>query len=197
MKIPTLFLQRYDPLYHNYVAGYWKHVSYELMRQRPHQRVNSIAWNLWHITRCEDAGLNRFVVDGSQVLDDGNWMEQIKLPWRHHGSGMSIADVDELDQRIDLPALRDYSQAVQERTRAIIKTLDMDDLDAEMGEARLRQIMVNDGLAHSQAEGFIRNYLGWSRGKCLMTFGLTHSWQHVGEMEVIASLFGVEFEQGS
>lgn len=164
------------------------------MCQRPHQRVNPIAWNLRHITRCEHAGLNRFVVDGSQVLDDGNWMEQLKLPWRHNGSAMIIADVAELDQRMDLSPLQDCSQAVQERTRAIIKALAMDDLDAEMGEARLRQIMVNDGLAHSQAEGFIRNYLGWSKGRCLMTFGLTHSWQHVGEMEVIASLLGVEFE---
>jgi len=91
-------------------------------------------------------------------------------------------------------ALREYSQAVQERTRLILKKLDMDDLDAGMEEKQLRQILVKEGLAHSQAEGFIKNYLGWTKGKCLMTFGLTHSWQHVGEMEVIASLLGVEFE---
>jgi hypothetical protein len=66
-------------------------------------------------------------------------------------------------------------------------------LDAAMEESQLRQILVNEGLAHSQAEGFIKNYLGWTRGKCLMTFGLTHSFQHLGEMEVIASLVGVEF----
>jgi len=115
------------------------------------------------------------------------------LPWRHHGTEMSIAEVDQLDQRIDCPPCRKYSRAVQARTRAIIKTLEMDDLDAEMDKERLAQIMVNEGLAHSNAEGFIKNYLGWSKGKCLMAFGLTHSWQHVGEMEVIASLLGVEF----
>lgn len=194
MKISTIFLQRYDPLYNNYLAGYWSHVPYDLMCQRPHPRVNSIAWNLWHIARCEDAGLNRFVVDGSQVLDDGNWMERMNLPWRHHGSGMSLAEVDELDRRIDLSALQEYMRAIQERTRAIITVLDEDDLGASMAEEHLRKILVNDGLAHSQADGFIRNYLGWTKGKCLMTFGLTHSWQHVGEMEVIASLLGVNFD---
>lgn len=193
MKISTIFLQRYDPLYNRYLAGYWEQVPHELMRQRPHPRVNSIAWNLWHISRCEDAGLNRFVVDGSQVLDDGNWMERMNLPWRHHGSEMSLAEVDELNRRVDLSALQEYSKAVQERTRVLIQTLEMDDLDAAMEEAQLRRIMVDEGLAHSNAEGFIRNYLGWTKGKCLMTFGLTHSWQHVGEMEVIASLLGVEF----
>lgn len=193
MNVFTIFLQRYDPLCNNYLAGYWSHVPYDLMRKRPHPRANSIAWNLWHIARCEDAGMNRFVVAGSQVLDDGKWMERMNFPWRHHGTEMSIAEVDQLDQRIDLPALQEYSRAVQARTRAIIETLEMDDLDTEMDKERLRQIMVNEGLAHSNAEGFIENYLGWSKGKCLMTFGLTHSWQHVGEMEVIASLLGIEF----
>jgi hypothetical protein len=193
MNIVTVFLQRYDPLCNNYLAGFWSRVPYDLMRRRPHPRANSIAWNLWHIARCEDAGMNRFVVDGSQVLGDGRWMERMNLPWRHHGTEMSMAEVDELDQRIDLTALLEYSRAVQARTRAILKMLEMDDLDAEMDEERLRQILVNEGLAHSNAEGFIKNYLGWSKGKCLMAFGLTHSWQHVGEMEVIASLLGVEF----
>ena len=193
MDIFTIFLQRYDPLCNNYLAGYWSHVPYDLMRKRPHPRANSIAWNLWHIARCEDAGMNRFVVDGSQVLDDGRWMERMNLPWRHQGTEMSMAEVDELDQRIDLSALQKYSRAVQARSRAIVKTLEMDDLDAEIDKERLRQIMVNEGLAHSNAEGFIKNYLGWSKGKCLMTFALTHSWQHVGEMEVLASLLGIEF----
>jgi hypothetical protein len=148
---------------------------------------------MWHITRCEDAGMNRFVVEGTQVLDMGNWMERINLPWRHHGSGMSLAEVDELSRRVDLAALQDYSRAVQQRTRQILPTLDGDDLDARMEEPRLRQIMVADGLAHSNARGFIKNYLGWTRGKCLLTFGLTHSWQHVGEMEVLATLLGLEF----
>lgn len=193
MNIPTIFLQRYDPLYNVYLAGYWKQVPHDLMLQRPHPRTNSIAWNLWHIARVEDAGLNRFVVDGSQVLDDGNWMARMNLPWRHHGTEMSLAEVDQLDRRIDLSALQAYSQAVQERTRAILKVLDVDELDAEMKEDQLRKIMVDEGLAHSQAEAFISNYLGWTKGKCLLSFALTHSWQHVGEMEVLASLLGVDF----
>lgn len=194
MDISLIFLQRYDPLCNSYLAGFWQHVPYELMRLRPHPRANSIAWNIWHITRCEDAGLNRFVVDRPQVLDDGLWMKRMNIPWRHHGTEMTFAEVDELNQRVDLSALHDYSLSVQERTRAIVNTLNVSELDAAMEEERLRQIMIDEGLAHSQADGFIENYLGWSKWKCLMAFGLTHSYQHVGEMEVIASLVGVEFE---
>ena len=194
MDIPQVFLQRYDALYNFWLADIWTVVSPELMRQRPHPRVNSIAWNMWHITRVEDAGLNRFVVDWPQVFDEGQWMERMNIPWRHHGTDMTFAEVDELNQKIDLSALQEYSKAVQLRTRDIISTLAPSDLDPVMEEDRLRQLMVDEGMAHSNAEGFIKNYLGWSKGKCLMNFGMTHPYQHVGEIGVIASLLGVEFE---
>lgn len=194
MEFSQLFLQRYDVLYNFWLAGFWEQVPQDLMRQRPHPRVNSIAWILWHMTRVEDAGLNRFVLDRPQVLDESPWIERMKAPWRHHGSEMSLAEVDELSQRIDLSALREYSLAVQVRTREIIQALDPNNLGEQMDEVRLRKLMIEEGLAHVNAEGFIANYLGWTRGKCLMTFGLTHAFQHVGEIEVIAALLGVEFE---
>ena len=84
--------------------------------------------------------------------------------------------------------------SVQERTRQIVSTLTFRDLDAQLDEARLRLLLVDEGLTHSQVEGFIQNYLGWSKGKCLMNFGLTHPYQQVGEIGVIASLLGIEFD---
>ena len=194
IDISLLFLQRYDPLYTFWLAGIWAQVPQPLMRQRPHPRVNSIAWILWHLTRVEDAGLNRFVVDRAQVLDEGSWMERMNLPWRHHGSEMTLVEVDELSQRIDLSALQGYSEAVQARTRDIVSKLNSDDLNAAMEEEHLRKILIDEGLAHVNAEGFVKNYLGWTKGKCLMNFGLTHPYQHVGEIGVIASLVGVEFD---
>ena len=194
MDIAQLFLQRYDVLYAFWLGDVWTAVPDDLMRQRPHPQVNSIAWNLWHLTRVEDAGLNRFVVDRSQILDEGDWMQRMNAPWRHHGSEMSFAEVDELSQRIDLRALREYSAAVQVRTREIINQIDQVDLDAVLTKERVRMVVIDEGLAHSQAEGFVENYTGWSKGKCLMNLGLTHPYQHVGEIGVIISLLGVVFE---
>jgi hypothetical protein len=193
MDLSQLFFQRYDALYSFWLDGIWRDVSFDLMRQRPHPRVNSLAWILWHLTRVEDAGLNRFVVDRPQILDEGPWMERMNVPLRHHGSGMTLAEVDELSQRIDLAVLRAYAQAVEARTRAIVATLRPELLDETMDADRLRLLLVDEGLAHSNPEGFLQNYLGWSKGKCLMNFGLTHGFQHVGEMDVITALLGVEF----
>ena len=193
MNLTELFLQRYNALYDFWLGGVWEMVPDDLMRQRPHPQVNSIAWILWHLTRVEDAGLNRFVVDGSQVLDDGSWMEKMDLPIRHSGGDMNFAEVDDLSQRINLQALQEYSKAVQLRTREIVSQLTYDSLDSVMEEGYLRVILFDEGLASPRSAGLLQNYLGWTKGKCLMNFGMTHPYQHVGEIGVIASLLGVDF----
>lgn len=194
MNITELFLQRYDPLYGFWLAGTWEAVSHEQMRRRPHARVNSIAWNLWHLTRVEDAAFNRFLTDGVQVFDAGDWQAKLGLPWRHNGCEMSFDEVDELGRRIDLAALHAYTQAVEARTRQVAADLQQIDLDATLHEAPLRRVLFDEGLAHpNAAAGLLQNYLGWPKSKCLMNLGVTHPYQHVGEIGVIASLLGVEF----
>jgi hypothetical protein len=194
MDLQQLFFQRYDALCDFWLEGVWEVVPADAMRQRPHPRVNSIAWNLWHLTRVEDAGLNRFVVDLPQVLDEDGWSQRLQVPWRHNGGEMSLAEVDELSQRIDLDALHGYAHAVQARTRTIVRQLDPQVLNEVMAVERLRQILFDEGLAHPRAAGLLENYMGWSKGKCLMNFGLTHPYQHVGEIGVIASLLGITFD---
>jgi hypothetical protein len=194
MNITDLFLQRYDPLYAFWLAGVWEAVPQALMRQRPHPRVNSVAWNLWHLTRVEDAAFNRFITDGVQVLDAGDWLARMNLPWRHNGSEMTFDEVDELDRRIDLDALHAYAAAVEARTRQVVAGLGEVDLDAVPAETSLRCILFDEGLAHPSAGGLLQNYRGWPKSKYLTNLGLTHPYQHVGEIGVIASLLGVVFE---
>lgn len=194
MDTTQLFLERYDVLCDFWLEGIWTTVPDDLKRQRPHPQVNSVAWNLWHVIRVEDAGLNRFVVDRPQVLDEDTWLHKLNVPWRHHGSGMTFAEVDELSQRVQLEALHDYGRAVQARTREIAAHLAHVDLDAPLLPDRLRAIVIAEGLAHSNPVGLVEVYTGWTKGRCLMNFGLTHPYQHVGEMGVIASLLGIVWD---
>ncbi|MCB9133913.1 MAG: DinB family protein [Anaerolineales bacterium] len=190
MNFDELFRQRYDVLYDFWLEVVWTDVSETLMRRRPHPHVNSIAWNLWHMARVEDAGLNRFVTDHPQVWEEG-WMEKLNLPWRHHGSEMTFLEVDDLNERINLSALHDYANAVHARTLGVLETLNLDNLAAVVPTERIWTIMVEEGLAHSNPDVFIQTYTGWSKGKCLMNFCLTHPYQHIGEIGVIASLLGI------
>jgi len=191
MAFAQLYLQRHNVIYDYWLNTFWEKIPGAQFRKRPHPNVNSIAWNIWHITRVEDAGLNRFVTDRFQVLDEGSWMEQMNLPWRHHGSGMGFADVDHLDRTIDIQALRAYSNAVRLRTQEILNLVDNIDLDEPLQFSYVQKIVGNEGLAFSNANELAENYAGWSKGKCLMTFGLTHSFEHIGEMSIITSLLGI------
>jgi len=121
-------------------------------------------------------------------------MERLNIPWRDNGGGMNFGEVDTLSQQIDLQALHDYSKAVRERTHDIVSEINKVDLDVTLTPGRAKVIAIDKGLAHSGADELAKWYSGWSKGKCLMIFGLTHPFQHVGEMGVIASLLGIVFE---
>jgi hypothetical protein len=194
MNLQQLFFVRYDALYSFWIGDLWTSVPDDLMRRRPHPKVNSIAWNLWHLTRVEDVALNRFIADQPQVLDEGGWMQRMNVPLRHHGGDMTLDEVEELSRSIDIPALHGYSEAVQARTREIVNRLTLDDLDAVLEEDHLRRIMLDEGVARNGDTAIMQNYLGWSKGKSLMNLGLTHPYQHVGEIGVITTLLGIEFD---
>jgi DinB superfamily len=56
-----------------------KGLSEAQLRGRPHSNANTIGWLVWHTARVEDVGVNRFVVDGQQVLDAGSWLDHMKI----------------------------------------------------------------------------------------------------------------------
>ncbi len=88
-----------------------------------------IAWQLWHMARVEDVGVNRLATDGTQVLYDGNWQQRMNVSLREWGTSMREEEVTDLVERIDVPALLDYRQAVAERTVQVVGRLGTENLD--------------------------------------------------------------------
>jgi len=191
MDIQTLFLTRYNVLYDGYLADVWQNLTQDQMRQRSNPHLNSIAWNLWHIARVEDAGINRFVADRNQVYDH-DWAGKMNLSLSHYGTAMSYDEVDELTQQINLDGLKEYMGAVRGRTGEVINALTPTTLDLKFDHDELHKILIEGELAHPNAHWLVDAYLGWTKGKALIHFGLTHSFQHIGEISTLASLLDVE-----
>jgi hypothetical protein len=80
------------------------------------------------------------------------------------------------------------------RTREIVSTIDQNMLAQPLNIAFVHQVVVDEGLGLRNLDSLATHYASWDKGKCLMTFGLTHPFQHVGEMETIASLMDITFE---
>ena len=81
MDAVDFFLLRYETLHRTLLDDLLKGLTETQVRTRPHAGVNTIAWLIWHMARIEDVGVNRFVVDGAQVLDDG-WRARLGIDRR-------------------------------------------------------------------------------------------------------------------
>jgi hypothetical protein len=192
MDIRAFFLSRYDPLRSLYLNKVWDRLSAAQIRWQK-QGLNSIAWNLWHIARVEDFSLNRFVADGVQVLDDEQWLPRLRISSRHQGTGQPAEEAANTTRDIDLDALRAYMLAVESRTRRIVAAVEASELAETIQPDRLRLVLFDEGFCHpSAAPALQKGYSGWQRGKMLIHAGLTHSYQHVGEIGVLASLQGAD-----
>lgn len=185
-----MLLERHTILHGYFLGDVEAAATPEQLRTRPHPRVNSIAWNLWHVARAEDFGVNCFVADRPQVLNT-EWMRRMNLPLRHGGSGMSLEEVDALGAAVSLEGLNAYRLAVAESTREVLGRLGTIDLTRTLDDARLRPIMIDAGVAYSDPEAAIKNFLGRSGERCLLTYAITHPYEHVGEINVIAGLLGI------
>jgi DinB superfamily len=102
-------------------------LSDEQMRLRPNG-LNSVAWIVWHMARCEDA-LNVLVASRPQVLDQNDWLTRLNVSLRDVGTGMTDEEVSDLSARLDLGVMRDHYHAVGRRTVEMVKSLRPQDLN--------------------------------------------------------------------
>jgi hypothetical protein len=191
MDAIDFFLLRYETLHRTLLDDLLKGLTEAQVRGRPQPGVNTIAWLLWHAARIEDVGVNRFVVDRRQVLDDG-WLARLDVGRRDVGTGMSDAEVDALSARVDLAALRGYWDALTRRTLEVVATLRGRDLADVVSAERVTRVCAEEGAVAPGAEWLTEFWAGGrSRGWVLAQTPLLHVYGHYFEARVAAGLWGV------
>src|SRR5437667_8795221 len=190
MDATDFMLVRYVQIHQVLTDPAIKRLSEAQLRGRPHAGVNTVAWLLWHMARVEDVGVNRFVVDGPQVLDDG-WLAKLGVERRDVGTGMSDAEVDELSAHVDLDALRGYWDAVTRRTPEVVASLRGSDLDALVPRERVQRVASAEGAVAPGAE-WLTEF--WAAGRTcawvLAQTPLLHVYGHYFEARAVAGLWG-------
>ncbi len=191
MDAIDFFLLRYRELHGRLTDDLLAGLSDAQVRGRPHPGVNTVAWLLWHAARVEDVGMNRFVGDRPQVLDEG-WRERLGVPRRDVGTGMSDAEVDDLSARIDLQALRGYWEAVTGRTLAVVTTLRGLDLDSPVPAERVERVAGEEGVVAAEAAWLAEFWgAGRSRAWFLAQLPLLHVYGHYFDARVARGLWGI------
>ena len=165
-------------------------LSDEQVRQRPAEDLNSLAWLVWHMARCEDAAINTVVAGRRQVIEEDNWMERLGLARADIGTGMTDDEVSDFSARVDIAGLRAYRAAVGRRTREVVQALAPDAWERPISD---------DDLERAVAAGLIGENAGWVQGfwagKTTAWFiswlAGGHSYWHLGEAMCVRSQAGL------
>lgn len=122
----------------------------QLVRFRPEKQFSSIAWNIWHITRIEDAIANIFIADAEQVFSKA-WQKSIGVDRTDTGNAMKRADVDSFDTKIDVEALYQYRRAVGKRTQKILTQIEAENGSKKPSNEQLMRLL-NEGVLVNDPE---------------------------------------------
>jgi len=184
MDAIDFFVLHHGRLHMQVARDFLQGLSDEQLRFRP-DGLNSIAWLVWHMARCENA-LNLLLAGCPQVLDEEHWLPRLQLSIRDVGTEMDDDEVSDLSARIDLTALRDYYTAVGRRTVEVVRSLRPEALDELPDLGRLRV----DGVFRDKALWAIVEREGQTKGWWLGQLGIAHSQSHRGQATVIRLLQG-------
>lgn len=189
--IEQLLLQRYPGIRRNIQQSIYDKMEEADLRKMPNG-MNSIAWNIWHMARAEDVGINRLVSENIQIFDKGNYMERMNINIRHFGTGMNKEESKDLSEKIDISALREYHEAVGEQSLKVFSQIDQIKLDEKLDQDHLHRVMIDEGVLHENALWVEAFYQTKIRSWFLVHMGLTHSFEHLGQLMLIRKLLGYE-----
>jgi hypothetical protein len=129
------------------------------MREIPVDECHSIAWLLWHTTRCEDLTMNLLVAGSAQVLLAEGWQERLNISRRDTGNAMSPGEIIDFSQEIDIPELLGYRKAVGKSTHVVILALSKEMVHRKVAPSGIKRIFDEGGVV--EAESGVADY--WSK----------------------------------
>jgi len=138
-------------------------LSEEQLAFRPGAGANSIAWLVWHLVRVQDNHVAEAADEPEIWLEDG-WADRfgLSLDPADTGYGHSVDDVAKVRASAEL--LTGYADAVGERTRRYLSSLDEEALDRVVDErwdppvtlgVRLISV-IGDDMAHLGQAQYVR-----------------------------------------
>lgn len=192
MNTLEFFLLHHSRLYFE-PSGILKRISVlndEQMRSCRHN-LNSIAWILWHMARCEDVAINRIISEEEQVLDTDNYDRRLRVQRRDIGTSMSFNEVINLSILIDIDSLREYITEVATKTQKVIRELPPEQLDQIPNPAYLMRVLFEEGALNKNSEWVAEQYSDRTKGWFLGHLGLTHPRGHLGQIILLRKMIGL------
>lgn len=128
--------QVYGGISDTFLDEIWEGLSDKAFRMMPTVKDDTVAWNIWHITRIEDLTANYLIAGQEQILDQ-EWQERLHTKVTDTGNAMTDEEILAFSNEVEKDALYEYRNAVGRRTKDIIEHLNPD---------RMKQKVSKDGI---------------------------------------------------
>ena len=154
-------------------------LSDDQIRTRP-SGMNSLAWLVWHMARCEDGAVNVMVARRAQVIEEDGWIERLGLAREDIGTGMSDDEVDDFSAGVEIGALREYRAAVGRRTREVAHSMKPDAWE-QTAKAQDIERATAAGLIGPNADWVKQFWQGKTMSWFMSWLAAGHNYLHLGE----------------
>lgn len=168
-KAPTLFQSLVTDL------------SPTIITYRPTSSFSSIAWDIWHITRIEDAITNILIADSDQILTR-EWLDKMHIQTTDTGNAFTKDDVDKLDGIINTSELLNYRRAVGKNTHKVLQNIKATDKKRKPTQAQLRRITSEKVLTRENESLWLLDFWANKTIAGLLTMPITrHQIVHIND----------------
>ncbi len=138
----------------------WDGLDEATFRAMTTLKDDTIAWNLWHITRIEDITVNILIADMVQVFLGDDWMGKMNVTIRDTGNAMTTEEIIAFSHGLNMEQLKNYRKEVGKRTKQIIQQLQPDDINRKMVPDRVQRILDEGGVLAVEGSKWLLDFWG-------------------------------------
>ncbi len=129
-------------------------------RHMPFDSFSSIAWNLWHITRIEDAVCNILIADESQIFSK-TLKKRMGASLMDTGNAMDLKEAVVFSKAIKMNELLYYRYKVGEKSQKIIKGLSRLDFKNKPHKRQLDRLLKENVIINHKESIWLLDF--WSK----------------------------------
>ncbi|MDJ0831321.1 MAG: DinB family protein [Desulfobacterales bacterium] len=129
-------------------------------RHMPFDSFSSIAWNLWHITRIEDAVCNILIADEPQIFSK-TLKERMGASLMDTGNAMDLKEAIAFSKAIKMNELLNYRFKVGKESQKIIKGLSRLDFKKKPHKRQLDRLLKENVIINHNESIWLLDY--WSK----------------------------------
>ena len=142
-----------------YMDETWADLDDKTFRTMPTIKDDTIAWDIWHITRIEDLTANLLIDNGNQVLDDA-WLKKLNTSVKDTGNAMSDEEIIAFSNQVDRESLYEYRNAVGLRIKEVLGRLRPEDMKRKVSKDSIERILEQGGVTNQPGSLWLLDFWG-------------------------------------